>query len=379
MYTLYFVRPYGILKAQVIIKFKIQNNGTETTSDTIVRLVPSYPFKLYGDAAEKNIGQLRAHSTGAETVIVEYKVKVDEEAATGDSEIELQVQEGDVIIEYNDNEFLVDIGTRDAVLDIVSVTSEPEQIAPGENSEVSILVKNLADSPLTDIKFALNFEDEDLPLAPYQSTSQKMLARLEPEYQKALSFKIIAKPDATPGLYKIPLLIKFSDERGVSYNVSDILAVTVGETPKVRTFIKKSTVLQSNTPGTITLGVANAGTTDVKFLEMSLLPSEEYDLISPSHYFYIGDVDSDDTQSEEIQIFVHRGIDQLKIPIELKYTDANNNPLQQYFELELPLYSSLTLQKFGLLPSSNTGLYGFLLILLGSGYLRYKHYRKKSR
>ena len=363
----------------VTLKFKIENKGAETNSETIVRLVPSYPFKIYGDLVEKNVGQLRAYSTGADAMMVEYKIKVDESASTGDTEIELEVQEGETIIDYKDNEFMIDIGTRDAVLDIVSITSDPEQIAPGETSDLSILVKNLADSPLTDIKFALNFESDDLPLAPYQSSSQKMLARLEPDFQKALSFRIIAKPDAAPGLYKIPLLVKFSDERGVSYNVSDILAVTVGETPKIRTFIKKSTVLQSNSPGTITLGVANAGTTDVKFLELNLLPSEEYDLISPSSYFYIGDVDSDDTQSEEIQIFIHRGVDLLKMPIELKYTDANNNPLQQNFELELPLYSSLKLQKFGLLPSSNTGLYGFILILLGSGYLFYKHHLRKTR
>ncbi len=363
----------------IIVKFKVENDGKETTHDALITLLPAYPFKLYGDVAAKNIGRLRAGSTGSAAVIVEYKLKVDEAAVEGDTELELKIVVGDSGVVYKNNEFLINIQTQDPVLEITSVRTVPEHIAPGSTAELQIFVKNLADSLLKDIKFSLDFSSPTLPLAPYQTSSLKRVPSLDTDQQLPLTFNILADPGALPGLYKIPVNITYNDENGNRYIIRDVIAVLVGDAPDIKAYLKKSTVQQSNKAGVITLELANTGTNDIKFMELILLPSEDYQLISPSDYFYIGDVDSDDTESEDISIFINRGADQLRLPVLLRYRDANNQQFEKQVNLEMGLYSSWTLKKFGILPRSTAGYYLLLLLLAGGGYFYYIRYYKKRK
>jgi len=369
--------PDPVEPGQVVTaKFKIENEGKSTIEDVIVKIVPKFPFTIYNDATEKNIGKLRANSIGANAVEVGFKLKVDEEAVEEETEIELMIKVAENVWKsYTGNEFLIDIETHDAVLDITSITSEPKQIAPGETADVSIMVKNQADSLLKDIKFKLEF-DNDLPLAPYQSSSERRIAQLKSNYQNSLAFKIIADPEAVPGLYKIPLNISYNDEKGNSYSTNDILAVTIGEIPKIRAYVKKSTVLQAKEHGKITLEIANAGSSDLKFLELYILPSDDYHLVSTSNYFYLGDVDSDDTESEEIDVYINK-VKVLHLPIQLKYADANNKPFQQQFDLEMNLYSTSELKKYGVIESSTAGVYVLVIVLIIASFILYR-YRKKN-
>lgn len=363
----------------VTIKLKIENDGTETNKDVIVKLLPKFPFTLYGTSAEKNLGKLRASSTGADAEIVEFKLKVDESAVEEDAELELQIQTGDTSVSYTNNEIMVDIQTHDAVLAITSITSEPASIAPGGTAKITIMVKNTADSLLKDIKFKLDMSSSALPLAPYQSSSERRISQLQTNYQQTMTFNIIAKPDATSGLYKIPLNISYSDEQGTDYTQTDTLAMLIGEIPKVSLYLKKSTLLGAKSVGKITLEVANAGSTDIKFVELTLKPSEDYQLVTTHNYFYLGNIASDDTQSEEIDIYLNKDFEKdgkAKIPVHLKYADANNKIYQQDSELELNIYSSSELKKFGLVSGSSAWVYVLAVILVLLGIFLYRRYRK---
>jgi len=375
--TLLSQEPDSVEPGEVVtVKFKVENAGIETSQEVLLKVLPKFPFTIYDDFAEKNLGKLRASSTGADAAIVEFKIKVAEAAVEAQTGLDLQLKMGESIISYTNDEFKINIQTRDAVLDIVSITSEPKQITPGESAKVSILVKNLADSVLKDIKLKLDFESSSLPLAPYQSSSERRIPILESNYQNSLTFQIIADPTATPGLYKIPLNITYNDAQGSNYRLEDVLAITIGEVPKVRAYIKKSTVQKSNAAGKVTIEIANAGTSEIKFLELTLLPSEDYTLISTTNYYYLGNVDSDDTESEEIDLFVNWWRRTLHLPVQLKYYDANNQPFQQRFDLELPLYSTSTLKKFGLVSSNNGGIL-IILVLLGlGGFFLWRNCRK---
>ncbi len=361
------------------LKFKIENEGVQTHSDVIVRLLPNFPFTLYGDSAEKNIGKLRGSATGADAVIVEFKVKVDEAAVEGDTEIELEIEVSDGKTTYTNDEFMIDIQTHDAVLDFTSISTEPEQISPGQTAKLRISVKNYADSLLKDIKFTLNMGGDDLPLAPYQSSSQRRIAQLQTNNQLPLSFQVIADPDAVPGLYKIPLNVTYNDEKGNSYSLNDVVAVLIGDKPAVKAYIKKSTVLQSGKPGKITIELANKGTTDVKFADLSMLPTDDFELISTTNYIYLGDIDSDDTESEEFEVFVNKGVEKLTVPIQLTYNDANNKPFQERFDLELQLYSSKQLKRYGVIQVSYSWVYALIVVIGVAGYFFYKKVWKRKK
>ncbi len=362
----------------VTLKFKIENEGTETNTDAIVTLMPQYPFSLYGDVAEKNIGKLRAASRGSDAVIVEYKLKVDAKATTGDTEVELKVQLGEAAVSYTNNEFKVNIETQDAVLDITSITFEPEQIKPGEITDATIVIKNLADSTLKNIKFKLNLSSS-IPFAPYKSTSEKIIPLLESQYQKKITFSLIADPKAMAGLYKVPIEIKYNDEKGNKYTSQEILAVSLGDVPKVKPFIKKTSVLQAGENGKLTLEIANPGTADIRYLELFIMPTEEYTLLTPSDYFYIGNINADDTESEELEIYIQPEVKLLHLPVKLKYFDANGKQFQQQFDLTMNLYSAAQLQKFGKQSASYTWVYVLIILGIVGGFLVYKKYKLKTR
>ncbi len=360
------------------LKLKVENTGGETKDDVLIEILPSFPFSMYGQSPILNLGKLPASKTGADAAIIEYELKIDPAAVEGDVGLDLKVTVGTSTRVYNNNEYTIDIQTQDAILEITEVKIEPQQVPPGGTAKVTVMVKNLADSLLRDIKLSLDFDDTTIPLAPHQSSSERRLSLLETDFQNALTFEIIADPDATSGLYKVPMEISYYDEKGNSYSVDDLLAIVVGDTPAVKPFIRRSTVLQANKEGVITLAIANAGVTDVKFLELFILPSEDYELISTSDYYYIGDVDSDDTETEEIDIFVNKRVDLLSFPVRLKYMDANNKPFQQQFDLELELYSSSELKKYGIITGGSGGTIFFLIILAGLGFFWYKKYYKKG-
>ena len=369
--------PDPVEPGQVVkLRFKIENDGAESSADAIVKLDLKKPFSMYSGSASRNIGKLRAAATGADAEIVEFLVKIDEQATEKETELELEVRVGDASFVYTNDEFMVDIQTHDAVLEIISITPEPKQIAPGDKSKITILVKNLADSLLKDIKFKLDFSSSSIPLVPHQSSSERRISQLRSNYQKVMVFDIMADPAASAGLYKVPLNISYNDEKGNSYLIEDVMAITVGEKPSIRPYIKKSSVLQSKKAGKVTLEVANAGTTDIKFLEMEIMSSNDFQLVSTSNYFYIGDVDSDDTESEEIDIFINTKAKSMTIPIKLKYYDANNQNYQQQFNLKMNLYSSSQLKKFGVIPTSKAGMYFLVVILIVVGILMYRSHKK---
>lgn len=345
----------------VEVKFKIENKGSETPKDVEVELVVDRPFSLYTGTLSRNIGKLRGRQTGADAVIVEYKLKVDAGVVTGENEIGLRLRIGDSGWQtYTDDNFFVDVRTLDAILDIVSIHAD-EQLEPGVPSALRLTLKNTADSLLKDIAVTLGVEGT--PFVPHGEIAEKRIFILTAGEEQTLNFTFKPKPDASAGLYTLPVVMSYADELGTKYTISDIVSLSVGAVPDLRVYVRESTLQQSGERGTITLEIANVGLTDVKFLQMTLLPNPGYRLLSPSSYIYIGDVDSDDTESEDFDVYASDDSrSNLTISLTLEYLDPNNNKYRQQVELSVPLLSGQELQKFGLVRRG----FVFPLILLAA-------------
>ena len=231
--TLISQNPDPVEPGQVVtLKFKVENLGSESTDEALVKILPTYPFQLYQNSAQKNIGRLRAGS-GADSHIVEFKLKIDEKAVERETSIALAVYLGDTATTYNNNEFVVHIFSKNPILEISSVSTQPSQVPPGGSSDITLTLKNVGQGLLKNIQTKFDFSSATLPLAPGQS-SGRSLAGLESQFQNSLVFTVIAKPDASAGLYKIPLNITYLDEKGNSYTINDFVAVTIGESPRLQ-------------------------------------------------------------------------------------------------------------------------------------------------
>ena len=255
--------PDPVNQGQVVeVRFQIQNNGAETVDNIMVEILPSYPFTLYGGEATRQIGKLRAAQSGADSVIVDYKLKVDEQAVEGDNEIELNIlRDGDLWLSYTENEFMIDVDKQDA--------------------------------------------------------------------------------------------------------------------PDIKAYLRENTIVKEKSKGTVTLELANINESDAKFLQLTLIPTDDYLLLSPSNYVYIGDVDSDDTESQDFDIYVNKLEDNfVSIPVLLEYQDINGEQYTKQLDLGFNVYNSRELSKYGLRNKNNTFTIVVLIVL---GILAYYFYRKKRK
>lgn len=245
----------------VEVQFKVENNRAETQDDISIEILPKYPFSIYSGSAITEIGKIPAGITGADSIIVKYKLKVDENAVEGDNELELQVKkETTVWTSYVDNEFLINI----------------------ENA---------------------------------------------------------------------------------------------GK-PELKVYLRDSDILKAGSKATITLEMANVDESDVKFLQFTLIPDKSYELLSSSNYVYIGDIDSDDTESEDFDIYVNSKAKEVIIPVKLEYEDVDEKEYSEIFNLSFNVYSSYELSKYGLKEKSSTGTI-FVVIIIG--IIAYFYWKKKKK
>ncbi len=255
--------PDPVGQGQVVeARFKIENDGLQTLGDVEVEFLPKYPFTLYSGDAIREIGKLRAGQTGADAIIVDYKLKVDNAAVEGDNEIELLVRSGSNEFSFTQDEFMIDIE---------------------------------------------------------------------------------------------------------EYNL-----------PEIKAYLRETDIIQPNSKGSITIEVANVDEADIKFLQMTLLPNEDYKLLSASNYVYLGDVDSDDTESEDFEIFVNDVKEDVTIPILLQYEDIEEIEHEEEFEVTFNVYNSGELSKYGLQKRSYTLIVIVILVILIIVYFYWKKRRKKE-
>lgn len=378
--TLLTQEPDPVKPGEIVeVRFKIENSGTETSEAVMVEFLPGFPFSLYSGEAVRNIGKMRASQTGADASIVAYKLKVDEGAVEGDNEIELRVKIADGVWQsYTDDDFTIRVESPDSILSIGGVYTKPDSIVPGHDSEMYIKLKNEADNVLRNIKLKLDFSDDDLPIAPVDNSDEMSVYQIGSEEEKWVVFGLAAKPDAEAGLYKIPVELTYYDVAGNSYSQESTIGVRIGDEPELILYVSERDFYTEGAKGTVTITLANPGLANIKLLTMTLMPSENYEVIS-TNSVYLGDVDSDDIESQDFEIYVKKGKDTIDLPVKLEYRDANNKKITETYQVPLKLYSGWEVRKFGLKQSSAWVWLIVLVILGGVGYFLYRRYWRKKK
>lgn len=376
------VEPGGYVE----LRFKVENIGAEYAKDVVFELLEGYPFSLdQGVSAKREVGDMYMYQAGEEAYVLYYKVRVDKDAIDGDNEVKLRFSTDDGYTWSREN-FDIRVQTSQPVLSVNSVILEPDQIAPGKTSDITIILENKADSLLRNIKVNLGVLTKttttttvtttELPLTPVGSSNEKMIDSISPHKTKNVTFKLIADADATSKIYKLPLNLEYSDILGTNYSKTYYTSVIVGEEPELVVSIESSEIISSGKAGTVSLRFTNKGSSDLKFVYAELMQSEKYDMIS-SPGVYVGNIDSDDYESADFDLYVKRTRDKIvQLPLRIEYRDSNNKEFKKDLILKLNLYSSSTAKKYGLVASSSP-IYSILLILIILFLLRWYIKRKK--
>ena len=260
---------------------------------------------------------------------------------------------------------------------ITMVNQDPDPVRAGEVVEVRFKIENLWTTPEDEVVF------EILPEYPFTLYSGETVRRLgrpigrvNPEEATILDFKLRVDHLAVDGDHEIKLAL--TKGKAQWFYDNQFFIDIEQEEINLRPYVRSSELVTAGNKGMITIELANAGESDIKFLEMQLLPSESYKLLSTSDYVYLGDLDSDDTESEDFSIYVEKDMNTVKIPIQVFYEVYDTN-YEETFDLSLNLLTEKEATKVGLIQKSslNTILISIAVILIGI-YL-YRRYRKKKK
>ncbi len=364
---------------QLDVRFKIENLGGGGTDNIVFEILPEYPFSLYKGQAALNIGSMQAYQQGEEGVIVHYELRVDENAIEGDNTLDVRYKIGEVTSKWiYVRDIVIRVRTDDIVLLIDEVESVPEVIPPGEKAKLKLTIKNLADSLVKDLKVRIDLSSDSIPFIPIKSTTEKKIYQLDSKSEIEVTFDIMAMADAESQAYKIPLELSYYDEAGTSYEKEDIIGLIVGDEPDLYVGVDESELFGGKRAGKVTIRFVNKGVTDIKFLNIKLRESDDYEIISPAEV-YIGNIDSDDYETAEFDLYIKSKEDVIALPLILEYMDANNNKYSPIRSIDLRLYSSSEAKKYGLTKESRIGTLIILLIVVGGVGIYIRIQKKKGK
>ena len=306
---------------------RAENFGFSDTVNFKFKLTPEYPFSLDpNEEAVREIGLLRA----GEQVMLKYKVRADVNAVEGMNPLDYEFT---TAAHWNEGQFNVNIYTLDAILSIKDVKMEKDRIAPGEEVEAEIVLENLADSTLKDVNVKLNFIDVvqtaaaahvvELPISPIGSGDEKTIKIMEGSTEDSVKFKLIVDPSAEAAVYKIPMTITYNDMQGQNYTKQTLISMVVGSEPDLAVTIDSSTANMKGKVGELIVKFVNKGFSEIKFLYVTLEDCDDFEVISPKEV-YLGNIDSDDYETAEYQIYVKGGNGDIKVPLTIEYKDTNN-------------------------------------------------------
>src|SRR3989344_1607046 len=367
------VEPGEIVK----LKFKIENKNAQTEQNVLIDLVYDYPFALYRGSSIKNLGKLRADNSDDDAIIVEYELKVDENAIESVETVDLRIFMNGFWQIIKD--LPVKVKTRDAILFVSSVESDPSTVSPGEDFRLSITLENSADSLMRNINLKLNLSS-DPPFAPSKSTSRKQIYQLDSKSARVVDFDMIALPDAEGGIYKVPLSISFTDETGNITSSEEIISVRVSSDPDLLVTIDGYSINEEQKSGDkssdLSVRVTNRALTDIKLVSAKAFEVEGIEILSEPEV-YVGNIDSDDYEVADFKIKVSSYDKIIDIPVELTYRDSTNVQHKETYII------NLRTNKKGLAATILLSLLNFIIIisiiaLLVLGvYWFYKRRKKK--
>ena len=371
----------------VKLRVKVENWGSDSTAPIAVGIKPTYPFTLLdGYEAEQQISGLERRQNEGDGEILEWKLRVDKDAAEGDNEIIIYYKEltGQMIEVSSEEQFYIEVRTSDTILQVMDITTEPEDVVPGQVSELKIKIKNLGDSFIKDVVVMLNMSDIDM--ATIGSIREQIIPMVDGGEEIEVLFDILPSPSIGLEALKIPITLKFKDNLNTEYSQAGTFGLMINSPIEYVLGLDNSEIKTKGGNGDVSVKISNPGLNNIKLLTMELKPSPQYEILSSSK-IYVGNVDSDDFETVTYKLHVNNEEDKddegqekdVMLRLLLTYKDDYNNEFNIEEELQLPTFSSGDAKKYGLVQSKGNGGTIFFIIIIVGGGAWYYFYRKKKK
>ncbi len=253
---------------------------------------------------------------------------------------------------------------------VESFTANPQQVSPGGDVVIELILENAGDEDIENIVVSLDLSD--IPFAPVGSSTEAALDEIHDHRRERILFTLKALPDAVPATYKIPVAVSYSGISRISFISLDVMA-----RPQLEVLVGDSDNLIAGEKSKVVLKFVNTGLGDIRFLTVRIPESPLYSVVSPSAV-YIGDVDTADFETEEFMI-VSRAADPI-VAVEFEYRDSANRQYSESKLVRLPVYSPEEAAALGLGEPRNTVwpivITASILVL---AFLTYKKVKKRRK
>ena len=375
---------------------KIENTGSMEAEDVSLEFVPEFPFSL--DPGKEAIREFGDINPGVE-YHAHYKIRVDENAVPGENDLKFKTKSS--IAEITKT-VPVQVRSRESVLSVEEVEVEGGKIPPSKTRNVTLKLKNRADTYLRNIDISLGLRPvssetaemeaqaemlgtqdyqaaEEIPLITVGETTEKRIGKIAPGEMKEVSFSVRAESDADEEAYKVPVEMRYEDEMGNTWQKMEFTGITVGGEPVIEAGIADIDGYPvSDTSKEISLRLVNRGLSEAKFLQVELLPHESYQVVGKPDV-YIGHMQPDDFDSPSFTVYMEPGHEKVEIPVELNYRDSEGNEVTEEQTVSFRTYTSGEINDLRVGQSGNALYYIIIfLVIVGAVYL-YRRRKKKKK
>lgn len=253
------------------------------------------------------------------------------------------------------------------------------ELNPGETGILKVILQNGAKYSVTDIRTKLilpsQFQFSD-------DVDKVKSSEIKSGEDREFDFRIVAQPNSNDGIYTATLSVDYLSHYAVNFiNVGDesqdnyTLSLVIKSQPSIFMILQDSEIYRGKSFGSITLKFVNNGTSNLKFLNVHLKESDEYEILSDKNY-YIGDLDSDDFETVVFRIKTNQK-EMVTIPVEVQYKDPLNNNYNQELTTTLIIRSASEAGKKG--QSYAWAFWLIAIIALIIIYFVYKKFKKKKK
>ena len=359
----------------VNLRWRVENYGSREVEDVSFELVLEPPFYFDNEVqAIKTIGDIGVRQIGDESMVLHWRVRVDENALEGDHEVRLYYNTKNYGVKLDPH--VIRIESRDVLVTVEGIEVIPERPKPGEEVEINVKIRNLAEAFIDEVKVKLDIDETSF--ATIGSSNEQVIKRISSGELRELKYSMIVDPEAESKVHLIPLKISYVDKFNEEYDFNSNFGLIVEHPPEYILNLEESQIHQAGQKGQIIISVSNIGTSDINFVTMEIMPSEDYEIISKSQ-MYLGNLESDDYETAEFDLFSSSRLKKnMDVKLKLTYKDSFNKNYEEEVVLPVKIYTRNEAIRYGLeKPTSYTGIIVLLAVIGIGGYWWYRRRKKK--
>lgn len=297
--------------SETIISLTLTNAGTTDITSIIVTPTPG-PYLRVTSGSKLELGALKA-TTSQQGAI---SIKVREDATSTTSYVLIDVEYYDGTSSYKKSFYIPITIRREPILEISNVKYS-DALEPGKTLELSFDITNSGDGPAKDLKIILGQSDL---FTTTESSGEIIVKSLEPNNRENIRFNVTINPEASVGISSMPVELSYYDEtKSNVYSETKSIGLTISGNADFVVTTKPGENFYYGSVGSIEISISNRGSAPAEYLTVkaqSNFGTEE---------FYIGSLDSDDSETIELVQDLRGVSEKYPISLEISYKDKFQN------------------------------------------------------